>query len=384
MKVACQQDQLQRALAQVSRAVASKTALPVLANILLSTEDGRLRIAATNLEIGITTWVAAAVEDEGRITVDARLLSEFVNTLPNAPVELTVEANRTVLTVRSGRDKAGINGIDAEDFPVIPSLEGETDATTVSVDAQVLKDMIAHVEFAAATDDSRPVLAGVLTRFEEKQLTLATCDGFRLAIRRGELHDAVTERFETIVPARAMREMARLIGDATEPVQLAITQSRNQFLARIGETEFLSRLIEGMFPDVMQIVPKDIATTVEVGREAFGNAVRRASYFARDNNDVVRIQVNPGEDELAPGTIEVSATAAERGNSQSFVDAAITGTKDTVAFNSRYLTDVLGVVRQGDIRLALNGPNQAGMVGYADGQSGGSFTYVIMPMVTSG
>lgn len=384
MKVACQQDQLQRALAQVSRAVASKTALPVLANILLSTEDGRLRIAATNLEIGITTWVAAAVEDEGRITVDARLLSEFVNTLPNAPVELTVEANRTVLTVRSGRDKAGINGIDAEDFPVIPSLEGETDATTVSVDAQVLKDMIAHVEFAAATDDSRPVLAGVLTRFEEKQLTLATCDGFRLAIRRGELHDAVTERFETIVPARAMREMARLIGDATEPVQLAITQSRNQLLARIGETEFLSRLIEGMFPDVMQIVPKDIATTVEVGREAFGNAVRRASYFARDNNDVVRIQVNPGEDELAPGTIEVSATAAERGNSQSFVDAAITGTKDTVAFNSRYLTDVLGVVRQGDIRLALNGPNQAGMVGYADGQSGDTFTYVIMPMVTSG
>lgn len=194
----------------------------------------------------------------------------------------------------------------------------------------------------------------------------------------------MTERFETIVPARAMREMARLIGDATEPVQLAITQSRNQLLARIGETEFLSRLIEGMFPDVMQIVPKDVATTVEVGREAFGNAVRRASYFARDNNDVVRIQVNPGEDELAPGTIEVSATAAEQGNSQSFVDAAITGSKDAVAFNSRYLTDVLGVVRQGDIRLALNGPNQAGMVGYADTQASDSFTYVIMPMVTSG
>lgn len=184
MKVSCQQDQLQRALAQVSRAVASKTALPVLANILLSTEEDRLRIAATNLEIGITTWVQASVGEEGRITVDARLLAEFVNTLPNAPVELSVEANRSVLTVRSGRDKAGINGIDAEDFPVIPSLEGETDATIVSVDAQTLRDMIAHVEFAAATDDSRPVLAGVLTRFEEGQLTLATCDGFRLAIRK--------------------------------------------------------------------------------------------------------------------------------------------------------------------------------------------------------
>ena len=384
LKVACQQDQLQRALGQVSRAVASKTALPVLANILLSTEEGRLRIAATNLEIGITTWISAAVEAEGRITVDARLLAEFVNTLPNAPVELTVEPNRTVLIVRSGRDKAGINGIDAEDFPVIPSLEGETDATTVSVDPQQLRDMIAHVEFAAATDDSRPVLAGVLTRFEENQLTLATCDGFRLAIRKGQLSDPVTERLETIVPARAMREMARLIGDSTEPVQLAITQSRNQLLARIGETEFLSRLIEGMFPDVMQIVPRETATRVDVGREAFVNAVRRASYFARDNNDVVRLQVNPGDDELMPGTIEVSATAAERGNSQSFVDAAITGVKDQVAFNSRYLTDVLAVVRHGDIMLGLNGPNQAGMVRYADAQPEDAYTYVIMPMVTSG
>ncbi|HEV2527930.1 MAG TPA: DNA polymerase III subunit beta [Thermomicrobiales bacterium] len=384
MKVRCQQDDLQRALSQVSRAVASKTALPVLANILLATEEDRLRIAATNLEIGITTFIKAAVEEEGRITVDARLLADFVNTLSSAPVELAVEPSRSVLSVTSGRDKAGINGIDADDFPVIPSLGEETEGFSASVDPQLLREMITHVEFAAATDDSRPVLAGVLTRFEERKLTLATCDGFRLAIREGELSESLPEKFETIVPARAMREMARLIGDTNEPVQLAITQSRNQLLARIGETEFLSRLIEGMFPDVMQIVPKESATRVELGRDRFLTAVRQASLFARDNNDVIRLQVHPGEDELAPGTVEISANAAERGSSQGFVDAAITGSKDQVAFNSRYLTDVLGVVRHGEVVLGLNGPNQAGVLRYGDEQTQAAYTYVIMPMVTSG
>ena len=383
MKVTCQQDQLQRALAQVSRAIASKTALPVLANILLSTEDGRLRIAATNLEIGITTWIPAkAIEEEGRITVDARLLSEFVNTLPQGDVTLTVEPPKTVLTVQSGRDKAGINGIDAEDFPVIPSLDSESESFTANVDPQQLRDMIAHVEFAAATDDSRPVLAGVQVRINGTKLTLATCDGFRLAIRSGELTTPASEPLETIVPVRAMREMARLIGDTDEDVQLAITQSRNQLLARIGETEFLSRLIEGSFPDVMQIVPKEIATRVEIGREGFVNAVRRASFFARDNNDVVRIGVQPPDDELMPGSIEVSATAAERGSTQNYLEADITGPKDQVAFNSRYLTDVLGVARHAQILLGLNGPNQAGLVRYPDSED--SYTYVIMPMVTSG
>ena len=226
MKVTCQQDQLQRALAQVSRAIASKTALPVLANVLLATEEGRLKIAATNLEIGITTWVASkAIDEEGRITVDARLLAEFVNTLPTGDVTLTVETPKTVLTVKSGRDEASINGIDAEDFPVIPSLDAEADSFTASVEPQQLRDMIAHVEFAAATDDSRPVLAGVLIRIDGTKLTLATCDGFRLAIRSGQLAEPASEPLETIVPVRAMREMARLIGDLEDPVQLAITQS---------------------------------------------------------------------------------------------------------------------------------------------------------------
>ena len=376
MKVSCLQENLQRALAQVSRAVATKTALPVLSNVLISTNDGRLSIAATNLEIGITTVIDASVEEEGSVTVDARLLNEFVATLPNEPVTLTAESQRFQLTVQCGRDKAGINGLDADDFPVIPKLEGE--AYVASADPQLLREMIAQVEFAAATDDSRPVLGGVLARFEERTLTLAAADGFRLAVRQGELTEPVPEQLDVIVPSRAMRELSRLIGDQSDPVHLAITPNRSQLLVRIGDTEFLSRLIDGTFPDYRQIIPREFSSQLELGRDAFLNAVRRAGYFARDNNDVVRIEVHAGEEEFMPGTIEVSATAAERGSSQSFVDAKITGPETQVAFNSRYLADVLNVLRNSEVLLGCNGANQAGVVRAAGSED---YTHVIMPMV---
>ncbi len=376
MKVSCLQETLQKALAQVSRAVATKTALPVLSNVLLSTDDGRLKIAATNLEIGITTWIPASVEEEGKITVDARLLSDFINTLPNDTVVLAAERIRNSLAVQCGRDKAAINGIDADDFPVIPVVTG--DAFTAVVDPQVFREMISQVELAAAADDSRPVLAGVLTRFEGSTIMLAAADGFRMAVRNGELKDLVLNRFDMIVPARAYRELARIIGDSTEPLTLSVTPNQSQLLVRVGSTEFLSRLIEGTFPDVRQIIPRDLATRVEIGREALISAVRRASYFARDNNDVIRVIVRPADDEINPGTIEVSATAAERGNSQSFVDASVSGPELQIAFNARYLSDVLGVIRQGTVLLGMNGSNQAGVVRPSGSED---YTHVIMPMV---
>jgi DNA polymerase III subunit beta len=376
VKVSCLQENLQRALTQVSRAVATKTALPVLSNVLLSSDEGRLKIAATNLEIGITTWIGASIEEEGRITVDARLLSEFVNTLPADAVQLSSDAVRSSLLVQCGRDKAAINGIDADDFPVIPTVGGE--AFTASVDPQIFREMIAQVEFAAASDDSRPVLAGVLCRFEEQTLTLAAADGFRLAVREGALTEPVPNRLDVIVPARALRELARIVGDSSDPVQLAITPNQSQLLARVGETEFLSRLIEGTFPDFRQIVPREFATRVEVGRDTFMNAVRRASYFARDNNDVIRVVVRPADDDVMPGTLEVSANAAERGNSQSYVDSSVSGPELQIAFNARYLSDVLGVIKQPQILLGMNGANQAGIVRPAGSEA---YTHVIMPMV---
>ena len=379
MRVACLQENLQRALSRVGRAVASRTALPVLSNVLIATDSGRLRIAATNLDIGVTTWIDADIETEGRITVDARLLGEFVNTLPQGAVSLTTDDVRFSLTVQSGRDKASINGIDAEDFPVIPSVPDA--GFLVEVDAQMLREMISLVEFSAATDESRPVLAGVFTRFEGDMLTLASADGFRMAVSEHKLDNAAGDRQELIVPARSYRELARIIGDHADPIGIAVTPNRSQVLARVGDTEWVSRLIDGTFPDVKQIVPKDFATRVDIGRDTLLNAVRRAGYFARENNDVVFLIVQPGEDDLAPGNVEVSANAAERGNSQSFVDASVSGSEVRVAFNGRYLTDVLSVLRHGQVMLGLNGSNHAGIVRPSGVED---YTHVIMPMVIGG
>jgi DNA polymerase-3 subunit beta len=382
VKVACLQEQLQRSLSLVSRAVATKTALPVLGNVLLTAEDDRLELSATNLEIGISTAISASVEQSGRWTVDARLLSEFVSTLPNETVQLSADRDRTLLTVQCGRDHASINGISADDFPTTPALaEG---GFSVDLDPHLLREMISQVEFAAATDDSRPVLAGVLIRFEDKTITLAAADGFRLAVRQSELESKVGERQNLIVPARAVRELGRIVGDASEPVHLAVTPNQSQLVVRIGPAgepggvEFYSRLIDGTFPDYRQIIPKEFGTKVELGRDALLNAVRRASYFARDANDAIKFEIKTLVDSVEPGIVEVSARAAERGDSLSFVDAAVEGPEMQVAFNSRYLSDVLGVIRDGRVSLGLNGPNQAGVVRPIGSEE---YSHVIMPMV---
>lgn len=376
MDVSVPQELLQRALGQVSRAVATKTTFPVLSNVLLEATADTLKLAATNQEIGITSWVPAKVDEAGSVTVDARLLSEFVNTLPLDSVRLSVEPGRYSLKVHGLGADAAINGIDADEFPVFPTIDDG--AQSVRIDPQLLREMIGQVEFAAASDDSRPVLTGVLMRFDGESVILAAADGFRLAVREGELLAPVGERLDIIVPARALRELARIVGDRAEPVELMVTPNRGQLVVRTEDAEFFSRLIDGTFPDFRQIVPREFATRLELGREDFLTAVRRAGFFARDNNDVVRIEAKTGSDELMPGNVEVSATAAERGSSQSEVAAAVHGPEGKIAFNSRYLLDVLTVLRSGRIMLGMNGANQAGVVRSLDSDS---YSYVIMPMV---
>ncbi|MCC6945342.1 MAG: DNA polymerase III subunit beta, partial [Thermomicrobiales bacterium] len=251
-------------------------------------------------------------------------------------------------------------------------------AQTTTIDSADLREMITMVEFAAATDESRPVLAGVLLRLDGDAITMAAADGFRLAVRQGKLNELFTPSLDVIVPAKAMRELGRLLAEASEPAILYVTPNQGQMIARFGDIEFLSRLIEGSFPDYRQIVPRDYATRVDLGRDALLTAVKRSSYFARDNNDAIRLAIKPGEDELTPGLVEVSANAAERGNSQSFVDAAIEGPEIQVAFNARYLNDVLGVIKGGQATLGLNGANQAGVI-HPTGDD--AYTHVIMPMV---
>ena len=368
------QEQLQKGLGHVSRAVATKTSLPVLGNILLATDRGQLKLAATNLEVGITCWIDCAIEEEGAVTVPARILADTVGNLPNDGIKLDLDRRTLALQVRAARSKATIKGIDAEDFPAIPAVEGEPTAT---IAPDTLREMIGQVAFAAAGDESRPVLAGVHVRFEGDRLTLSAADGFRMAVRSGDLAGPAREDVSIIVPARAMNELSRVLGDAQEPVELLVTRGRNQLLCRAGNVEFLSRLIDGAFPDWRQIVPTGYNTRTVMGREQLLGATKLASYFARDNNDVVKLSIKPGEGEYAPGNLTISANAAEVGDNTSDIDAAVEGPESQIAFNVRYLSDVLSSLKTPQVALEMQGPSSAGVlrpVGKDD------CTHVIMPM----
>jgi DNA polymerase III subunit beta len=374
VKITVMQEQLQKGLGHVSRAVATKTSLPVLGNILLETDRGQLKLAATNLEVGITCWIDCAVEEEGAVTVPARLLTDFIANLPNDSIKLELDRRTLALQVRAARSKATIKGIDAEDFPAIPTVEGETTAT---IAPDVLREAISQVVFAAATDESRPVLAGVHLRFEGEKLTFSAADGFRMAVRTAELVRPASEDVAIIVPARALNELSRAISDATEPVEMVVTRGRNQLLCRTGNIEFLSRLIDGSFPDWRQIVPNNYNTRTVLGREQLLGAAKLASYFARDNNDVVKLSIKPGEGEYAPGSLTISANAAEVGDNTSDIDAAVEGPEGQIAFNVRYLNDVLTALRTPQVALEMQGPSSAGVIRPVGNQDS---THVIMPM----
>lgn len=371
MKLSCLQENLNRGLSVVGRAVSARSTLPILGNILLATDNGRLKLAATNLELGITTWVGAEVQKEGSITVPARLLTDFVNTLPNEKVSIEVSGGQKV-RISSGHSSADIHGMDAEDFPVIPTV---ADEPTVRIEPGLLREMIGQVAFAAATDDSRPVLAGVLVKFEGGNLTMAAADGFRLAVKEHEV-DVDAGGISVIVPAKALDALARLIGDAEEPVDITVTPNRSQILFHSENVDIVSRLVDGNFPNYNQILPKQHETRTVVDTQEFLRATRRAFIFARDSQNVVRLQLEPGSD-LTPGRILITATAAEMGSGADELQATVDGAGGQIAFNAKYLADVLSVVSTGQVALETQTSNAPGVIKPV---GNGSYTHVIMPM----
>jgi DNA polymerase-3 subunit beta len=378
MKVSCLQENLAKGLAIVGRAVATKSTLPVLANILLATDQGRLKLAATNLELGITCWIGAKVEEEGATTVPARLLGEFVNSLPNDKIDLALTVRTQTLRLTCQRYAANIKGIDAEDFPLIPTV---ADTPTVALEPDLLREMIGQVAFAAAADDSRPVLAGVLMSFRDNSLTLAAADGFRLSVRTAAIEPpaggAAPAGLDVIVPARAMQEVARIAAEGKDPVEVTVTPNKNQVLFHLSNVDLVSRLVEGAFPNYQQIIPKEYKTRAVLSTGDFLKATKIASFFARDAANIVRLNVIPGEEELVPGRVTVGATAAEVGDNLNEIDAVVEGQPLQIAFNARYLTDVLSVLTATQVGLEASTSSSPGVVRPV-GVEG--FTHVIMPM----
>ncbi len=373
MQMTCLQEHLAKGLGIVGRAVATRSTLPITANVLLASDDGRLKLAATNLEIALSCWVGAQVEEEGSITVPARLLTDFVNSLPSEQIEMTLAPRSRQLKLDCARNQATIGGIDADDFPPIPTVE---DGGSLELDAEELRTAISQVVFAAATDESRPVLTGVDVVMEGNQLTLAAADGFRLSVRSVQLAKAVPERVEVISPHRALMELNRLLPEETEPVKLTFNATRTQVLFKLKNVEMVAQLIQGTFPDYSQLIPEEYSSRAVVDVGDFLREARIASIFARDGSGVVRLQFTPGED-LAMGKLVVSARAEEIGDNMGELDAAVEGEADKIACNGKYLQDFLQVLEGGRVALEMSGPSKSGVFRPVGDES---YVHVVMPM----
>ena len=371
MKLSVMQENLARGLQVVSRAVSTRSTLPVLNNVLLRTEDGGLKLTATNLEIGMTYWVPGKVDTGGSMTVPARLLTDIVAGLPaNERVDLELQAQET-LHIQAGRFETRVKGIDAEEFPAIPPA-GERPTTRVP--QNVLKQALGEVTFAAATDEARPILTGVLAKFEGDKLTLAAADNYRIAVKTLTVLDPVEET-SIVVPARSLHELSRILSDTDEPVDIVLSPARNQILFHLEGIDLVSRLIDGQFPNYQQVLPKGFTTRAVVDRDQLLAAVRLASLIASSSANIVKLHV--GKD--AEIGVTVSA-AADVGDNKSDVEAKVDGDGTTIAFNARYLLDVLTNVDADQFAIELNGPLSPGVFRPV---SDSQYVHVVMPVKTT-
>ena len=373
MKVTVLQESLARGLSTVSRAVSPRSTLPVLSNVLVASDEGRLRLSATNLELGITCWIGARIEEEGSTTVPARTFSDLVGTLPQEQVSLNLNTSTQTLNVRCGASNTDIKCIDAQEFPPlpVPDMEG-----AILLNVADFKDMISQVVFAASVDEARPVLMGVLVTVEKDTITMASADGFRLSVRKGTLSQPAAQPFTAIIPARALGELARVSGDGNEMISMVMPKGRGQVVFRMKEVEVVSQLIDGTFPDYQQIIPRSYKSRTILSTPALLKACKQAEIFAREGSNVARFNIK-SSGELEPGSVEISAQSEETGSNETVVAATIDGVGLLIAFNVKYLREVLEVVKSPNVALETSTANAPGVVRPVGDDN---FLHVIMPM----
>ncbi len=370
MRVSVTQQSLAKALSITARAVSSRTTMPVLSNILLEAKGNQLRLAATNREIAINCWIGAKVEDEGAITIPARLLSELVNSLPPERIDMELTVRTQTLHLSCARFEANMKGIDAFEFPlIVPTeqiIETSGDAITqATLPVAELRKMIDQVTFAASTDDNRPTLTGVEVTLSPDFVQMAATDGYRLSVRTMAIEDG-PEKTTVIVPAKSLGELARISADAAdgEPARCLVTPQRNQVMfamvgsakAGIQRVELVSELIDARFPDYMQTVPRTHTTRTAVDTAALLKAVRVALLFARDDANIVVFSVDPAEQRL-----RLSATSAETGDNVGEIECTVDGLPIEIRYNARYMIDYLAQVDDLQVIMETTQPTRPGM-----------------------
>lgn len=361
MQLQVTQENLNKALGMVARVANTRGTLPVLANVLIKTVNNRLSIAATNLDIAITYYIGAKVAEEGAITVPARLMQDFVSSLPNGVIDLKLDDYK--LNIATEQYQSVINGVSAEEFPVMPAI---TKGKSWTVPAAVLKKTLQQVVIAASGDEARPVLTGVYMHTVEGKLYMAATDSYRLAEK--ELSTA-TEEIDLLVPVTAMQDLLRIVNDVEDAVQ--VTSDDQQVLFRVGDVELVARLIEGKYPDYRKLIPSKFETTAVLKRADLLNATKVSSLFARESAGSITLNVDEATQELS-----IRSVASQLGENTAKAAAKVTG-GGAITLNSRYLLDALHALSGDEVCFAFNGKLEPSVL---KDPAASDYVHIIMPL----
>ncbi len=341
MELTVTQENFSKALSAVGRVASTRTQLPILSNILLRTDGNRLLIAATNLEIATTQYIGAKIIKPGAITIPARLISEFVSSLPKGQIELKVTGENIHIT--SGKYHSIINGVIADDFPELPTIN-EENSVRYEINIEEFKQAVSQTIITASGDSTRPVLTGVYWHSFEGSLYLAATDGYRLSERR--LMETKSE-VSAIIPTQTLQEVLRTIADTAETIDVLFDESQVRF--RVNEAEVISRLIDGNFPDYRQLIPPTSETSAVMNKAEFTRVTKVAGLFARESGGSVTVTVDSDKK-----TVSLHSVASELGENTSELDAEVSG-DGQITLNSRYLSEALGVVDADEISFSFSG-----------------------------
>lgn len=379
MRVSVRQENLAKGLSIVGRAVENRPALPVLANVLLSTEDARLKLAAMDMSLGmsITCWIGAKVDEPGEITLPKNTLNDLVSNLSPERVDMTLDKASQTVNVRCGATVSNIKGIDPGEFPLLPG-DGSGD---IFVQGREFKEMISQTVFATAREDNRPILTGLYIEFSENSITMAAADGYRLAVRTGEIDQHFNEPFTMVVPGRALAEVARIISDEDDEVGITLPGDREIVLFHLKNVLVSSQLLEGRFPDFRNAIPRSYNTSTVVYTSDLLRACKRAAIFARDNAGGAQIMVKPAGSPGEPGEVVIAGRSNERGDNTGMVDASVEGEALDISLNVDYLIDVLNVMPDERVILQSSGATSPSVLRPENREN---FVHVIMPMTRPG
>lgn len=363
MKIICLQENLKNNLNITQNIIGRNLTLPILNNILLATEDGRLKISSTNLEIGINTWTSCKIEKSGAITCPAKVLANFVNNLPNKKVEL--EAKNNILTVKCENYRASLNCLPADDFPIIPKIK---DPSLMEFSRSVLREALSKVVGASSLSESRPEITGILFNFEKRELRLAATDSFRLAEKVVVDSKRKSEEIKSlIIPQRTIQEVIRVFGEGDGEVKICLGAS--QVLFDGGDIQVVSRLIDGQYPDYRQIIPKEFSSQAIIEKNDLLGVIRAAAVFSNKTNSI-RFSLSDGE-------LEVLSQDTDLGENKSQIKVQSKGKKIEVNFNYRYLLEGLANIGTKQIFMGLiSDANPAILKPVGDE----SYLYLVMPI----